>query len=236
MNFNLILIFSLFFSLVVSAQEKKIWDYPIKPGSQEWASFTTGQQMLEACQVPKKVLNTSTTKELVDICLNYPMFFDYSASNDERKGISKMISDFNGLSELSKRKDGTFELINAYKEYPVFTEIQQESSKDYYTPYKLPFLELLLADGAFMNQLDKQKSAELEKIILEKYVSKLKNFHVYSLYNIKKTFLLGAIVINNHSIADKTPRQQYTIKRFIDNYSNADETLLTGISKIISEL
>ena len=234
---HFIFILFVLLSFSVTGQEKDtLWDYPVKPGSQEWASFTTGRQMLDACQIPENILKTLSTKDLVKICLNYPLFFDYVAANDERKGISFMIESFNGLNELSKRKDGVLELINAYNEYPVITQVQQESSKDYYTPYKLPFIELLLADDIFEKQLDSQKSGELEKIVLKKYESKLKYPQVYSLYNIKKTFLLGSVILNGDNSRAKTATEKDTIKRFIENYNNVDATLLTEISKIISEL
>jgi hypothetical protein len=87
-----------------------------------------------------------------------------------------------------------------------------------------------------LNQLDNTESKELEKIILERYESKLKNAHVYSVYNIKKTLLLGVMVINKHDMSVKSPKQKDIIKRFIANYNNADADLLTDISKIVSEL
>jgi len=92
------------FSYLITAQEpekKETWDYPVKPGSREWASFTTGKQMVDACQIPNHILKSLSTKELVEICFNYPLFLDYAAANDERKGISHMIEIFNGLNELS---------------------------------------------------------------------------------------------------------------------------------------
>ncbi|MDR2911116.1 MAG: hypothetical protein LBV47_07120, partial [Bacteroidales bacterium] len=207
------------------------WDYPVKPGTEEWASFTTGEQMLKACQIPQSILETLSTKELAEICMNYPLFFEYIFIDDEREGINIMIENFNGLKELSKRPDGVLELVNVYKNYPVLTQIQDETSKDYDTPYKLPFLELLLANDIFISQLDTQITTELGKIVLEKYERKLENAHVYSMYNIKKTFLLGAVVLSKQK-----PGQQDIVKRFIDNYNNLDENLLTEISKIMSEL
>ena len=192
--------------------------------------------MWEACQIPDKIMEALSTGDLVNICLDFPLFFEFTASDDERKGIRFMINNFNGFGELSKRKDGVSELINAYKEYPVFTRVQEPSSKDYFTPYKLLWIELVLADDAFINQLSKQESAELGKIITEKYARKVENMHVYSLWNITKTFLLGAVNISAHSMADKTPQQQETINRYIENHRNPDESLLTEISKIISGL
>jgi len=216
--------------------DNPVWDYPVKQGMPEWSKLTTGVQKWEACQIPDEIMEALNTKDLVKICLNFPLFFDFALVDDERSGAGFTIKNFNGLSELSKRKDGVYELIKAYKEYPVLTQIQEKSSKDYFTPYRLPWIELLLADDAFIKQLNERESAELEQIVVEKYVRKVENMHVYYVWNIKKTFLLCAVNILRYSMNSITPEQQETIRRFIENYMFADETLLTEMSKIISGL
>ena len=234
---HLLFIYMIFISFSVIGKENKlVWDYPVKPGSKEWNEFTTGQQMLNACQIPQDVLESLSTKDLAEICLNYPLFFQYTAFNDEREGISNMIENFNGLKELSRRKDGVKELISIYKNFPIITQVQKKLSKDYDTPYKLPFIELLLSNDTFVNQLDSQEAKKFGKIILERYGCKLKNSQVYSVYNIKKTFLLGAVIISKHDMSSKSTKQQEIIKSFINNYNNTDSSLLTEISKIVSEL
>ena len=235
-NKLLVIIFCLF-AVILNAQttETATWDFPVKPGTQEWASFTTSQQMLDACQIPQKVLETLSTKELANVCLNYPLFIEYTALDDERKAISSMIENFNGLKELSKRKDGTQELINLYKEYPVMPdENQNRFSKDSHSYFKLPFLELLLADDCFIMQLDGKQFSELEKVVLEKYVIMLANTDVFSLWSFKKIFLLGAVITDQNVMTTKSPAQKETVKRFIVNYRHADPALITEISKIIS--
>jgi len=233
---KLLLLTLLFFSFSVYSQEKKTWDYPVKPGSEKWASFTSGQQMLEACQIPKEVLAIISTKELAEICLNYPLLNDYIYVNDARNGISMKIEMFNGLKELSERKDCFQELFNIYKNYPILTQIQNKDSKDYHVPYKLPFLELLIADDAIIKKLDDQSLSALGKIVIEKYEKKLENSHVYSLFNMSKTFLLGAVIIVNQNINSISPEQKDIAKRFIDNSNNPEPALLSEISKVISEL
>jgi len=229
------------FSLVVSVlyaqtttERTVTWDYPVKPGSEEWKSFKTGQQMREACMIPQDVLKALTSRDLAWICFNYPLFVDFGVSNDERRSIDFMIERFNGLQELSKRKDGTRELINLYRSLPVFDG--QHDVSPYHQLTKLPFVELLLADKSFVNQLDEKMAGELLKIVLSKYESKVEHSDVYSLWNIKKTFLLGAVVLEKHGITAKPPDDQETIKRFIANYLNPDPVLITEMSKIISAL
>jgi len=226
-------------SCAIVAQEverNEVWDYPVKPGMPEWADFTTGKQKWDACQIPDNIMEALNTKDLVKICLNFPMFLDFAFVEDERSGAAFAIKRFNGLGELSKRKDGVMELINAYREYPVFTQHPEKSSKDYFTPYRLPWIELLLADEAFIKQLNEQEAATLEQIVVEKYEQKVENVHVYGVWNICKTFLLYAVYVLNYSMDSKTPQQQETIKRFIENYMFANETLLSEMSKIISGL
>jgi len=231
------LIFLTVFSIAAMAQENKlVWDYPVKPGSKEWAAFNSGQEMVDACQIPEKVLSKLTTQELAAICLNYPLFFDYTASNEERTGIKYIIESFNGLKELSKRKDGTIELIKIYNEFPVLTTVQLPSSKDFDTPYKLPFLELLIADDVFIKQLNDEQLWNLRKIVLKKYVEKAEHTDVYSLHNIKKTFLLGAVVLDKQSYPSISEKNKSVIKQFISTYDRLQDAVYTEISKIIIDL
>ncbi|MDR3226686.1 MAG: hypothetical protein LBT56_03335 [Prevotellaceae bacterium] len=233
---KIVFILMILFSFALNAQEKTIiWDYPVKPGSEQWATFTTGQQMFEACQIPQNILNVISTKQLADICLNYPLFFEYIAFNNEREGIRLMIKNFNGLNELSKRENGVQELIKTYKDFPILSQIQDVSSIDYDTPYKLPFLELLLSDDLFLHKLSNNELVEFKKDVLNRYENKLKNMNVYSVHNIKKTILLGAIILDK--VDDAISSQQHDIiKNYIENYNTADSNLLTEISKIISQL
>jgi len=235
---NYVLIMFCWVACVANAQTATTvtWDYPVKPGTEEWRQFTTGRQMVEACQIPQNILEALSTKDLAVICFNYPLFLNFSAYNDERKGISNMIERFNGLKELSKRKDGTRELMNIYQNYPVLAEFHDKSSEYYTAPIKLPFLELLLANDAFMQQLNEPMAIELEKMVLDKYVSMLENMHVYGIWNIRKTFLLGARAMEHRNKFADLPVQQDVIKRYIENYIRADPALLTEISKIISEI
>lgn len=162
------------------------------------------------------------------------MFFEYTAFNDEREGIRFLIRNFNGLTELSKRKDGVKELVKTYNDFPIITQIQKQNSKEYNTPYKLPFIELLLSDEVFIQQLNNKELLELGKIVLKKYEEKIENATVYSLYNVKKTLLLGSTVLNKQ-VETISSQQRNTIQHFIENYPIADPNLITEISKIISK-
>lgn len=227
-------IFVVFFLCNALAQEKnKAWDYPVKPGSEEWRKFTTSQEMHEACQIPDVILKSLTTAALAEICLKYPLFFEYTAFNDEREGIRIMIERFNGLTELSRRSDGALALVSLYKEMPIITQLQDEKSPHYDTPYKMPFLELLLSNTVFFNQLELKEQAALKQIMQSKYEGKVEHLDVYSLYNIKKTMLLGALILDKQAEVLKKNGERDVIKNFIVNFNNASPELLQNVSKLI---
>lgn len=226
----------LMFPLISFAQSNTTWDYPVKPGMEEWKAFASGKQMLDACQIPQKVLNELNTQELADICIRYPLSFEFAAANDEREAVVFMVNNFNGLKELSKRVDGAKVLVQIYKDYPVLADTQQSSFKVNDVVYKLPFLELVLSNNDFIIQLSDEELLDLQNIVQKKYSSKIKNANIYSLFNVKKTFLLGAMAIEQQKNKTISTGQIEIVKKFIQNYNSPDAYLLLEFSKIISEL
>lgn len=72
MNKVLLLIF-LFFGMTGFCQTRIIpYDFPIKPGTDEWAKLKSGKEMAEICNIPDSILTSLTTEALTITCLNYP--------------------------------------------------------------------------------------------------------------------------------------------------------------------
>jgi len=216
---------------------KKKWDYPVKPGSAQWAEFTTSRQMREACQIPQEILSALSTSELVEICLNYPLFIDYTASSDEREAVRFMIEKFNGLKELTQRSDAARELMAVYAKYPVIPKDKEKRTKeDHIMPLKLSFLELVLSTKEFVDKLSNQELVEMQKHVLDVYATKLEYLGSYSLYSMKKTLLLGAVVLQKQGSKSVDTEKIGVLEEFIKNYNRVDSSVLTETSKIISDL
>ena len=110
-------VFSLL-ACVLNAQtainKKVTWDYPVKPGSEEWRKFQSNEEMVKACQIPEKVLAILSVEELTDICLQYPLIADVFAFENLNEGLAKLNDDFNGIRELYKRTDVSRGLLKRY--------------------------------------------------------------------------------------------------------------------------
>lgn len=149
-----IIIFLLLVIPIISfAQENVTWDYPIKPGSEEWKGFQSSMEMVDACQIPDNILNSISTKELLNICLRYPMFLDIHFANNLQDGLDIIIPSFNGLAELLNRDDCPEVLMDKYyKETPCDVKLKKGNNT-----LKLFYLELLISQEHIITQLEESK-------------------------------------------------------------------------------
>lgn len=132
--FGIGLIFIMIFSLATIgfANEKgvqtssytieKAYDYPVRPGMDEWTSYIEPEQKLKAAYVPEDILKNMTTEALVETVLNYPLLIDMYAFETVELGYQAVSSIFYGLPELASRSDA----ITALKNY----NIKNFSEKD----------------------------------------------------------------------------------------------------------
>lgn len=92
------------------------YDYPVRPGTAEWAALADHQEMVDACEIPADVLETMTTEELAQTILAYPLLADMFAYDDWNIGLSIVADHFNGLEEFSEKSDSASELVQLYIE------------------------------------------------------------------------------------------------------------------------
>ena len=174
---NKILIFTLLlFSYAANAQEKKtVWDYPIKPGMEEWKLFESNEDMVKSCQIPEKVLSSLPTEELMELCLQYPLLYDIFAFNNTTEGFDKFFYDFNGIRELYKRQETLRALLKRYnlkiQNLSFFNEKALDMEKGFYI-ISVSVLEILLCHYCLRNDLSNENSIEILKYFVSGYEKK----------------------------------------------------------------
>lgn len=146
-----------------------------------WKTFQTLEEMQSACQIPDDVLPNLSTEELVQICMNYPLFGNFSAYNDELVGIKKVMDGFNGFTELKKRTDAAEKLLDLYENVNVATLNSDKENIETYPNIKLGYLELILSSGEFeslyQGNLLQRLNILHEKKFNEKRISNNNSFH-----------------------------------------------------------
>ncbi len=165
-----------FFFHITNAQEKKlIWDYPIKPGMEEWEKFKSNTEKTEACQIPENLLLTISTKDLLDICLQYPLLYDIYAFNSYTDGCNKLFRDFNGIRELFRRKDLTSILSSHYvdklRKCSLLNSITTDLVKGEYI-ISVSTLEVLLCRLELQDNISMDEKKEILKVLVQGYEKK----------------------------------------------------------------
>ena len=143
------------------------YEYPITPGTPEWASYQSFQDRIDVCQIPKEIYQLMSTEVLIQSILNYPIWEVYMAYEpDKIYDIYKNRLD--AISELERRKDADSLLLKAYQNEPVVTSYQFNNSSEYIDIYRLDYYEILLAEPVFHNDLSDNELEILDKVVEEK--------------------------------------------------------------------
>lgn len=155
-----------------SRNDNEPYSFPITPGSSEWESFTTKQEMLDVCQVPEDKLSNMTTEALLETVINYPLINDYMAFNSYEDACNVMSSDFNGFRELLSREDLTSVLLTKYSSVHIILsdEINSTNPSDFFMPATIEYL--LVCDEIKNGEITGEEAVTLEEVHNEKAVAR----------------------------------------------------------------
>lgn len=158
---NLLLVIGLSLSLSVMAQEiDKPYEFPVKPGSEQWAKLNSSIQKDEVCIIPDAVLNGLSTKALLITCLNYPRIVDFFLASDMQSGFNFYSKHFKGLAELLKRSDLNNVLLQSYLNLDISTlKLLGYDLKLSLT--QVAFLELLISQESIIGSYEKNEKLTL---------------------------------------------------------------------------
>lgn len=144
-----------------------IYDYPILPGTQEWAAMPTVAERVEACQIPQDKLTKMSTEGLIGSWVTFPFTLDILALSTYQSGIEHWMNNFSGLQELTKRPAAGARLLEYYEKMRPACVASNASSYPSGN-FSFVFIELLIAQDVVLNKLTQQQKKELVAEALEK--------------------------------------------------------------------
>ena len=84
---------------------REAYDYPVRPGSQEWADLSSIQDRRDACRVPRRVLDGLSTQALLETAADYPLLEKFHLFTDPNEGAMHIRRISNVWRELLRRDD-----------------------------------------------------------------------------------------------------------------------------------
>jgi len=236
----LLLLLCLFFSFGTYAKEKELWDYPVKPGMEEWNALRTENERIASLQVPEEVLANLSLGDAVRLFITFPSFGHFTAWDTPQEGFAVMLSRYNIIRHLVSRNDAGGRLIAAYKDASLSGFRTLPYSNEFW-PLKLFYIELLLSQKEILRTMTPVEKLELITEARSKYFEKIGNENFASLPELLFSFRIMASIlyveeypelmsspnretivefINSGWLSDKgLPMAE--IGRMIDNYVNS---------------
>ena len=186
-------------SLILRAQSiDKAYEFPIKPGTKAWENLKNHAEKVNACQIPDSILELISTEELIDICLDYPLFPDIMAFNSVQDGINHLKQNFNGIRELIARDDYPQILLSKYK---LISPLEYDKGwtlieKGRYS-FEITSIELLLSQNEVINKMSKEDKKDVVKILLKKDKEKSESEIYGSISHMSNVYAISRIIYSD---------------------------------------
>jgi hypothetical protein len=202
MKKKLLIFINVAFSMLCFSQTNNIdWDYPIKPGTEDWTTLKSGQEMIEVCQIPETILENLSTSRLAYLCLNYPLLGDILFFDNYQEGFEKISANFNGFSELFEREDAGTELLKLYQEFGLDVFKKSENINVFYDMC----IDIVIAQPIFLEKLDQKEETHLIKESVNKLSERQKMGD--SFYRQRTTVVVLSRLLTKNGVALKENNQ-----------------------------
>jgi hypothetical protein len=215
-------------TIMATAQQiNEPFTFPVKPGTKEWSVLKTERDRFKVMQIPDELLSNLTTHALVGTCLNFPAFGYINAYDNIQTGYMVLSSKFNGLTELSKRKDSWKSLNEFYQIAGVKGfDTEQINLDQQFWSIKLTWIELLMAQYYVIESMEKNNKTSLLSVAQEKL--KMKQVNVdFGNSILSTTFLIGRVL---HTLNLPDFESEYTqnvaLRDFLVTSKLTDKTVI----------
>jgi len=132
------------------------YNYPVYPGMEEWAKFETGQEMMDACQIPSRTVRNMSTQALIQAIWEHPLLFDTFTRYLYQRDFEAMFADNNAYMELCKRRDAADTLADRLIRVNPLTRFESQT------------LELLMAQPVILAKLSDEERKKVVRDVLQK--------------------------------------------------------------------
>lgn len=204
------------------------YQFPLKPGMEEWAELKNVHEKYVATQIPVEILEKMPTEELVETCLTYPLLVNIFLFNSQEEGFDQLRKNFNGFQELLTRDDAGKKLMKRYYSYDpieMHERIQKKSSN--VSILSAVVLEIFLSQEKIIQNLSSKEKYQLAEIALEKFETKQQYPETYGYLSLSPNGAVMKNVLESEGFFNLSASQKVD-----SSYSGVD---LPNVAEIIEQ-
>ena len=155
------------------AKARSVWDYPIKPGSDEWR-VTSYDYKVEKSQPPKDLLGKWSTETLFNYCVDYPFNKVTLLFNNPNDGFKRAYEESEVWQEFIKRVDAVDIFVQYFEDRSYYKLFEmkdlEERNNELFTLF---FLEKIVSETDFLVHIDDSNKRKLTATIFLSHQSKI---------------------------------------------------------------
>lgn len=166
----------------------------------------SNEELAEYWDLPDDISGCISTKGLIETCLNYPNLWLIKDEPNPQAGYDLISSQFSGFDVLASRPDRSIYLIKKYQIInPTYRPSEEPGPYSYSTlesyKYKIYYLELILGQHIYLEQLSKEEKVSLIEAAITIYDKKKSDIEFYDVNGLGyTTFLLGRLMYFNNYV------------------------------------
>jgi len=215
------------------------WDYPLKPGTQDWSLLHNQRSKVQACQIPDDILTTLSSDDLIVLYLKYPLLFNILSFSTLHKGMDKQNLNFNGYNELTSSSNEPhlpfYRHLNISPDNfdPNWTSIRKGSFA-----FNIISLELILSQNEILQKLTYTDKKLLLTDAITKLDVKRKYVQVHDYLGLKSSCYLIISLLQEFNKVNQfsSPDQLDKLKTFSNTSSIQDNNKILQITQLCNNV
>jgi hypothetical protein len=209
------------------------YEFPVKPGTPEWAALNSHDEMLKVSQIPLERLQRMSTRDLVKTVLNYPLYGDMLAHNSLQEGFGRVADGFNGLKVLLQRDDAGLVLLSRYRGMnPAAVRSEWSLVERGNFDRTFTYIETLLAQEPILSGMTKAERHQLIAEALMKGQLKAQLPEIYGQFGRERAALIMGRILKRENFGplNESARSNSEIDSFLQDGTFTTEEVISDIS------
>jgi hypothetical protein len=181
----------------IGQENEAVWDYPVKPKTEEWRKLKSPVEIYQALQIPEEILSEIDTEALIQVCLGYPAPTVLFFHKTPQQCFEAFYQQFNGIRELMSRKDAVRSLLNKYAQMSLddFNPLWALEDQGRFV-HKFYFVELFLVQPQVQELLTMSERELLLRESIKKFDLKLERHDLFGGNSLSPTAWLMAKLLH----------------------------------------
>lgn len=210
---------------------RSAYDFPIKPGTADWARLGSHRDMVDATRVPDRVIAAMSSEALLQLALDHPLNRDIYAFDSDRVGFVALVRNNDALRALLARADVADVALRAFERLDLRSIERASSEMQADMGLRVHLMSLVLAEPATLEALVAADENRLREAVVRHAKAVRDLVSIYGADARERMARLGLDVIQASPTSRVSPATRRAMQHAFDGPNPEKATLVARAEK-----